>query len=488
MNGDLHVGLAREGWKILVVDDEPTICSLLARLLRKEGMDVDIAHDGKDALSALRSAPPDLLLLDYRLPDMTGQDVLREARTVLPDLPVIVITAYADVETAVSSIRAGAVDYIAKPFDHKNLLRAIDVSIAKRSHSLTDKPSARTMAPTTGVIVEPLEEVMGSSAAVRTLANNVRRVAATRFNVLVMGETGTGKELVSRAIHQYSFSGHGPFIAVDCGALPENLLESELFGHEKGAFTGAVARKPGKFELAHGGTLFLDEISNLSWSAQASLLRAIQERVVFRVGGSEPIEIDVRIVAACNAELRASVAQKKFRDDLYYRLSEFNVRTPSLRERIEDIPFLVQRFLKETNSELCKTVRGLTPQAEALMLGHDWPGNVRELRNVVRQGALLAEDQIDVEHIFLDHQGRSVTAGGSQRWPASADEWTNLSLRQIIRSQTAVLERDVLIHALTRTQGNKLRAAKLLSIDYKTLLTKVKEYGISDDDWYTGAV
>jgi len=476
------INLPRSGWKILVVDDEPTICSLLARLLRKEGMAVEIAHDGRNALDALRSQPPDLLLLDYRLPDMTGQDVLVEARALLPSLPVIVITAYADVQTAVKSIRAGAVDYLAKPFDHKNLLRLIDSSITSRRNTGSGT-SARVMAPTAGVIVEPLEEVMGKSSEVRKLANNVRRVAATRFNVLVMGETGTGKELVSRAIHHYSFNGQGPFIAVDCGALPENLLESELFGHEKGAFTGAVARKLGKFELASGGTLFLDEISNLSWSAQASLLRAIQERVVFRVGGTEPIHVKVRIVAACNSELRASVAQSKFRDDLYFRLSEFNLRTPSLRERLEDIPFLVQRFLRETNAELCKTVRGLTPKAEALLLDHDWPGNVRELRNVVRQGALLADDLIDVEHVRLESRDGLADARTCERLPADAGEWSDMSMRQIVRRQTAVLERDILVHALGRTQGNKLRAAKLLSIDYKTLLTKVKEYGISDDDW-----
>jgi two-component system nitrogen regulation response regulator GlnG len=450
VHAEVSPDAGRSDWNILGVDDEPTICSLLARLLRKEGMTVEVAHDGKTALEALRKQPPDLLLLDYRLPDMTGQDVLLEARALMPNLPIIVITAYADVQTAVKSMQAGAVDYLAKPFDHKHLLRLIDSTIMHRG-AAPGVVAPRPMAPTSGLIIEPLEDVMGRSSAIRKLASNVRRVASTRFNVLVMGETGTGKELVSRAIHQYSFHGQGPFVAVDCGALPENLLESELFGHERGAFTGAVARKIGKFEQASGGTLFLDEISNLSWSAQASLLRAIQERVIFRVGGTEPIQVKVRIVAACNLELRANVAQSKFRDDLYFRLSEFNLRTPSLRERAEDIPFLVQRFLRETNNELCKAVRGLSAAAETMLMQHVWPGNVRELRNVVRQAALLADDLIDVEHIRLESAGLPAEPRGGDRPPADPGEWSDMSLRQIVRRQTAALERDILVQALGRT-------------------------------------
>ena len=468
----MNLGSAPVSRRILVVDDEPSIGNLLARLLRQEGMTVVVAHDGRTALAAL-DAPPDLMLLDYRLPDMTGHEVLVQARARLPDLPVIIITAYADVPTAVKSIQAGAADYLSKPFDHGELIRLID-------RMLKGHPATSAF----GLVVESLESLMGRSPAVQHLITAVRRVAGTGFNVLILGETGTGKELVARAIHHFNLHGEGPFIAVDCGAVPESLLESEVFGHEKGAFTGAVARRSGKFEAANGGTLFLDEIANLSWSAQCSLLRVLQERVLYRVGGTEPIPVDVRIVAACNQDLLDAVTRGTFRQDLYYRLSEFTLRTPTLRERIEDIPFLVQRFLRETNAELCKTVRGLTPEAEGLLLTYDWPGNVRELRNVVRQATLLADDMLGAEHVRFERVAwRSARPAAPAPAPtAGSDEGNDLSLRDLVRRQREVLERDLLLRALDRTGGNKLRAAKLLSIDYKTLLTKLKDYGIAHHD------
>jgi two-component system nitrogen regulation response regulator GlnG len=260
---------------------------------------------------------------------------------------------------------------------------------------------------------------------------------------------------------------------VDCGALPENLVESELFGHEKGAFTGACARKPGKFELAHGGTLFLDEISNLSMPAQAKLLRVIQDRVVYRIGGTHALPVDVRIVAACNVELAAAVEREGFRNDLFFRLSEFTVFVPPLRERREDIPFLVDRFIQEANAELRKKVCGMTTEAMESLIGHPWPGNVRQLRNVVRRAVLLTEDWIDIRHV---HPAFAPLAGETAMAPNR--EWENLPLRELVRRNVAVIEKEVLVSVLRKTGGNKLQAARMLSIDYKTLLNKVKEYGI----------
>ncbi|HWO99050.1 MAG TPA: sigma-54 dependent transcriptional regulator [Methylococcus sp.] len=452
---------------ILIVDDEPAICTLLARLVTKEGMRAEIAHTGKDALEILRLRPLGLLLLDYRLPDMTGEDVLKEARAILPNLPVIEITAYADVGTAVASMRAGAVDYLAKPFDHKRLLGIIRAHLSKPQAAVPVRSGATASAP--------LEETMGKSAVIRQLADDVRRVALSNFNVLVMGETGTGKELVSRAIHAASARRGEPFVPVDCGAIPDNLVESELFGYEKGAFTGAFARKPGKFELANSGTLFLDEISNLSTSAQAKLLRAIQDRVVYRVGGTHALPVDVRIVAACNVELATAVEREAFRSDLFFRLSEFTVYVPPLRERREDIPFLVRRFIQEANAELGKAVQGMTPEAMESLMGHPWPGNVRQLRNVVRRAVLLAEGWIDTKHIHP-----AFAPLGAEAAMASNPEWENMPLRELVRRNVAVIEKEVLVSVLRKTGGNKLQAARMLSIDYKTLLTKVKEYGIDN--------
>ncbi|WP_022949486.1 sigma-54-dependent transcriptional regulator [Methylohalobius crimeensis] len=450
---------------ILIVDDEPAICTMLAHLVSKAGLHPRIAYAGEDALHSLQIKPPDLLLLDYRLPDITGEEVLQEARARLPHLPVIVITAYADIGTAVASMRAGAVDYLAKPFDHKHLLAIIRANL----------PEPETAMPLHGAttVRTRIEETMGRSSAVRRLTNDVVQVAGSNFNVLVIGETGTGKELVSRAIHDASPRYGEPFVPVDCGALPESLVESELFGHEKGAFTGACVRKPGKFEQANGGTLFLDEISNMAASAQAKLLRAIQDRIVYRVGGTHALPVDVRIVAASNMDLASLMEQGSFRSDLFFRLSEFTVYVPLLRERCDDISFLVQRFVREANAELDKEIRGTTSEAIERLIGYSWPGNVRQLRNVIRRAALLAEDRIEVNHIdFFSSPDRIEDTA------VSSLEQENIPLRELVRRNVVVVEKKALKLTLRKTGGNKLQAARMLSIDYKTLLNKVKEYGI----------
>jgi two-component system nitrogen regulation response regulator GlnG len=461
---------------ILIVDDEPAICNLLARLIRKEGWCAEVAHSGLSALDAIHKAPPDLLLLDYRLPDMTGQDVMREARLILPELPVVVITAYASVQTAVDSMRAGAVDFLAKPFDHKKLLSIIHSTLARQEASLS--PSAAHRLTSGGEIHSGLQDSMGPSRVIRELAQQVERVAASNFNVLLVGETGTGKELVSQAIHRSSSRRKGPFVPVDCGALPDQLLESELFGHEKGAFTGAVSRKPGKFELANGGTLFLDEISNLSWTAQGKLLRAIQERVIYRLGGTEPIRVDVRLIAACNQDLTFAAERGEFRSDLFFRLNEFMLRLPALRDRREDINHLAQRFLRETNEELGRAVQGFSAEAVERMHCYDWPGNVRQLRNVVRQAVLMADQYVELHHMNLLDPSIVVASSLNNLEAGSDKDWLAAPLKEVVRREVAQIERKILVSALRHTTGNKFKAAQLLCIDYKTLLNKVKEYSI----------
>ncbi|WP_367026544.1 sigma-54 dependent transcriptional regulator [Methylococcus sp. ANG] len=301
---------------------------------------------------------------------------------------------------------------------------------------------------------------------------------STEATLLLIGETGTGKELVSQAIHRTSSRRKGPFIPVDCGALPDQLLESELFGHEKGAFTGAVHRKPGKFELANGGTLFLDEISNLSWTAQGKLLRAIQERVIYRLGGTEPIRANVRLIAACNQDLTFAAERGEFRSDLFFRLNEFMLRLPTLRDRREDINHLARRFLNETNQELGRAVQGFSAEAVERMHCYNWPGNVRQLRNVVRQAVLMADEYVELHHMNLLDPSIIPASSLTNLVVGNDKEWLDTPLKDVVRREVAQIERKILVSALRHTTGNKVKAAQLLRIDYKTLLNKVKEYSI----------
>ena len=320
-----------------------------------------------------------------------------------------------------------------------------------------------------------LRQEMGPSKAVAELADKAKLVAKSDFTVIILGETGCGKEIVARAIHCQSHRFEGPLVAVDCGAIPEPLLESELFGHEKGAFTGAVARRPGKFECARNGTLFLDEISNLTLGSQAKLLRAIQERTIWRVGGLEPFEVDVRLLVACNRSLETPSARGSFRKDLYYRLNEFTVKVPPLRERREDVRYLAQRFLEAANQELGKGVEGFTDSAVDVMRAYDWPGNVRELRAAVRRAVLLADHLVDEDQLGLPGNGLRAHDRASAR---ERDPWGGRPLKEIVRREVADVERTVIGQVLRHTRGNKAEAARLLRVDYKTILTKIRQLGI----------
>lgn len=324
--------------------------------------------------------------------------------------------------------------------------------------------------------VPSLHDVMGASEAIATISAQVARVAHSDFAVLILGETGTGKEVVAQAIHAASRRASGPFVAVDCGAIPETLFENELFGHEKGAFTGSDRSVPGKFELAKGGTLFLDEVSNMPVGSQAKLLRVLQERRIWRVGGTRSIPVDVRPLASSNEDLDSALARKSFRRDLFFRLNDFTIRIPPLRDRRQDIIFLAKRFLDQASRELRKPVRGLTERAVERLLAHDWPGNVRQLRSTIRRAVLVAEDVVDDQHLALP--GDETSASDSPDVDSAGLD-APVTLRQRVRRSVIMVEQTALREALTAADGNKARAARLLHIDYKTLHAKLKEYGIA---------
>jgi len=465
---------------VLIVDDEKNICQLLSRLVNKEGLKTFTANDGQTALKMIISDMPDILIVDFKMPGMDGMEVIRRAREIDPDLPAIMITAYADLHTAVEAMKAGAYDFLAKPFLHDEFMGIILGALQEKR----DKKKLHTLSSHLRDSHD-LMEIMGPSNAVDQVIRKVVRVAKSCFTVVLQGETGSGKELVARSIHAVSPRANAPFVPLDCGAIPETLLESELFGYEKGAFTGAERQKPGKLELANGGTLLLDEISNMPLGSQAKLLRVLQDKQLFRVGGTKCINIDVRLIVATNKDLRAAVEADIFRRDLFYRLNEFPIRIPPLRERKEDIIYLAKRFLDITNLELGKMVKGFTDDAMEFMIGYDWPGNVRELRSSIRRAVLIADDMIDKDYLNLNFKegGRS----GTFSTPLTQiDPWDGQSLREIIQRSTLVLEREVIEEALKHTSGNKAKAARLLHIDYKTMHTKVKRMRIFSEGGQNG--
>ncbi|MEW6351822.1 MAG: sigma-54 dependent transcriptional regulator [Thermodesulfobacteriota bacterium] len=460
--------------RVLVVDDEKDFCDILFVLFKTEGFEPMVAHNGETALEMIGRGLPDAVLLDVRMPGIDGMEVLRRAKEMQPDLPVLLMTAYGGLDGGVRAIKQGAWDYLAKPIDNRTL-------VCKLKHAISE--AKRLKGTATPSMVErnhlslDLDEIMGSSATIAKVIQDIRVVAPTNFSVIIQGESGTGKELVARAIHRASLRASAPIIAVDCGAIPETLFESELFGYEKGAFTGAISRKAGRFEMAEGGTLFLDEIGNMPLSCQMKILRAIQERTFFRVGGKDPVIVDVRLLVASNQDLSAAISGGSFKRDLFYRLSEFTIVVPPLRERREDLVHLANRFLQSTNVELNKRVTGFSEEAMRLLLENPWPGNVRQLRSTVRRAVLQADESVGPEHLSLENPAWEVETGVF----SSEDEssWAGQSLKSIVRSGTALLERRVIAKVLRKTKGNKAEAARLLQVDYKTLHSKVKQYHIS---------
>ena len=446
---------------------------MLRLAMEGHGHTVIEARDQPEAAEQLAHGRPSLVLTDLRLPDGDGFGVLRAAKDLDSELPVIVMTAYGSIQDAVAAMKEGALDFLAKPVDPDHLLLLVERAIAQRRLLteyilLKDELASRRGAPT----------IIGEAPALKQVITQLQRAAGTDATVLLQGESGTGKELFARALHALSPRAEAPFVAINCAAIPDNLLETELFGHEKGAFTGAVARKQGKFELAHRGTLFLDEIGDLPLGLQAKILRAIEQKKFERVGGNASLQVDVRIVAATNKGLRAAVAAKHFREDLYFRLSVFPITIPPLRERPDDIPVLARHFVEKFCREMKKNVATLSEGAIEELRRYPWPGNVRELQNSMERTIILAEgDTIHARHLNLALHAPTPAADVPSPW--TCFDFSG-SLADVSHRAQSEAERRKIEIALKEAGGNKGTASELLNVNYKTLLMKLKDYGIAD--------
>lgn len=446
---------------ILIVEDKESMSLMLKEALSKEGFRVLCARSAEEAADILKGQRPDLVLTDLKLPGKDGMSMLSTVKDATPLTPVVIMTAYGSIETAVRAIKEGAFDFITKPFDIDHLIMLINRAIENQrllteNILLKEEFSGRFGLPA----------IIGKSEKIKEVARSVQKVAPTKTTVFLTGESGTGKELFARAIHYLSPRKGYPFVPINCAAIPQGLLEAELFGFEKGAFTGAESRKIGKFELAQNGTIFLDEIGELEQSLQAKLLRVIEEGEIERIGGTKTIKIDVRIVAATNRDIEAEVSKKRFREDLYYRLNVFPINIPPLRERKEDIPLLAEYFLKKYSKEIKTEVKNISSEAIDMLLRYNWKGNVRELENTIERAIILCEGkEITPEHLSLNiHQFRCISASGS--------------LEEVSKEAQREAETIKIRQALEEAKGNKTRAAEALKVSYKTLLTKIKEYGI----------
>lgn len=443
---------------IAVVDDEPRMAEVLAMLLRRHDYEVSVFNDPNRLVEALAETVFDLVLTDLKMPGIDGAEVLRQVKAATPETPVIVLTAHGTVSSALAAIRQGAFDYVEKPIDNDACVtlvgRALELTRLER-HNRYLRSELRSR--------YALDDIVVASEAMDEVLDLARRAARSRATVLIGGESGTGKELVARAIHYHSERVGEPFVAVNCGAFAPGVLESELFGHEQGAFTGAAAQKQGIFERADGGTLFLDELGEVDSTFQVRLLRVLQQREVRRVGGGEPVEVDVRVVAATNRDLEAEVEAGRFREDLYYRLAVIPIRIPPLRERRADILALARHFLVRAGSQSDQPVSGWTDEVEAYLVSHDWPGNVRELENTIERAVVLARHEtIELDDLMLDAQKAAALSGA----PTTLEEVTDRAADRHIRAM------------LARTDGARQEAAELLGVDRSTLYRLMKKYTI----------
>jgi DNA-binding NtrC family response regulator len=451
---------------ILVVEDKDSMAQMLKETLELEEYEVSIARDGAEGIRKIKSSRVDAVITDLKLPKKNGLEVLKVSREENPLTPVIVMTAFGSIETAVNAMKMGAYDFLTKPLDTDHLLVLIRRSLDNQrliteNILLKDELSHQFAIP----------YIVGKSHIMQEVANNIQKVAQTKTTVLLLGESGTGKELFARAIHFLSPRKEHPFVPINCAAIPRELLESELFGYEKGAFTGAEEKKLGKFELANNGTVFLDEIGEMDIVLQSKVLRTLQEGEVERVGGSHPVKVDTRIIAASNRDLETCVADKTFREDLYYRLSVFPIIIPPLRERKEDIPYLVEHFISKFSAEMKIEHKKCSSDVLETLKEYPWKGNVRELENVIERALILCEgESITLEHLRLNPSSNAMTSFQYIPMDGTLEEAAKAALKE---AETRRIRK-----ALDRTKGNKSRAAELLKVTYKTLLTKIKDYGI----------
>src|SRR5690606_34544578 len=456
--------------KILIIDDELSVCNMLTKFLTKNGYEAESTISGKQGIQLLKEHHFDLILCDYRLKDVDGLEFFKEIRVVRPDVIVIFITGYVNLKIAVDLIKDGAYQYLAKPLNPDELLVMVEKAL---SHPEKVKVSAQK--PDTQNPDNPnVEFIIGTSEPSKELLKLTQIVGPTDYTVIIEGETGTGKESVARLIHEESKRKGQPFIAIDCGSLSKEIAASELFGHEKGAFTGAVAAKAGVFELAEGGTVFLDEIANLSLDIQMALLRALQEKVIRRVGSLKEIPVDIRIIAATNDDLFDNTGTNKFREDLYYRLNEFTLKAPPLRERAEDLPLFIEFFLHETCEELGKEKPELSDEVWECFKNYTWPGNIREVRNIVRRACLLTGQNGIIGKEVLPEQLTSPSVPD----PAEPEEETRDFADLDLKSASMMAESKHILDTLDKVHYNKTLAAKMLNIDRKTLYSKLKMFNI----------
>lgn len=453
----------------LIVEDKDSLRAMLRHALEGRGYSVVEATDETEAKAALWAHRPAVVLTDLRLPSGDGFGVLRSAKELDPEVSVIVMTAFGSIEDAVAAMKEGATDFLAKPVDPDHLLLLVARALERHKMLTENIVLKEELAERRG-----LPEIVGQDASLKQVVATLRRAAESDATVLLGGESGTGKELFARALHIFSSRADGPFVAINCAAIPETLLESELFGHEKGAFTGAVARKPGKFEVAHRGTLFLDEIGDLPFALQAKILRAIEERSFDRVGGTTPLHVDVRLVAATNKDLRAAVAARQFREDLYFRLSVFPITIPPLRERSEDVPLLARYFVDRFCKDLKKPALRLSLKPEAALAEYAWPGNVRELQNCIERAIILCETrEIQPRHLHLS----SDSDGAS---PGTQDPWELLNLAGTLEEASVRIhgefERHKITQVMREVRGDRELAASLLKISPRDFATKLRQH------------
>ena len=451
---------------ILVIDDKESMRGMLAETLSGEGYDVDTAADGKTGINRAKEKKFDVVLTDLKVPEMDGIAVLSQLKEADPDMAVIVMTAFGTIETAVEAMKLGAVDFISKPFDTDRLGVIIKKALENRRLVAENALLREALDQSLG-----FSEIIGRSEKMLDVSRLIQKVAQSDTTVLLLGESGTGKELFARAIHNLSPRKNRPFVAINCAAIPSELLENELFGSERGAFTGAVARKMGKFEIAEGGTIFLDEVGDMSPALQAKLLRVLQEKTFERLGGTKLIAVDVRIIAASNVDLKEAIEKKTFREDLYYRLSVFPIKIPPLRERREDIPNLANHFIRKFCLEMKKPVKSLSQDAGNILDRYHWPGNVRELENTVERAIILCEGKkITPEHLAI-------------RIPTTAEIRLRegAGLKEVSQFAQMEAERGMIVRVLTQTRGNKRKAAEILKIDYTTLFEKIKKYNLQEE-------
>ncbi|MES1217933.1 MAG: sigma-54 dependent transcriptional regulator [Bacteroidota bacterium] len=470
---------------ILIIDDDMDLCTVLARFLSKKGYDTDIAHTGAKGIARFTEKKFDVVICDYRLGDMEGKDVVSALKKINPHIIVLVITGYSDIKTAVEVIKLGALDYITKPLIPDEVLNVLNKALQPAETSFNnniEQPKKNPVVITKRTLKKTMslndEFFVGESPSAEALYAQVDIVAATNYSIILYGESGTGKEVIAKTIHDLSDRRDKPFVAMDCGTLSKELSGSELFGHVKGAFTGALLDKEGHFELADGGTLFLDEVSNLSTEVQATLLRVIQERKFKKVGGNKEIHVDVRIIVASNENLQDAYRKGKFREDLYHRFNEFSISLPSLRNRKEDIPLFADFFLKRTTEELKKQVEGFKDDVLEIFLQYSWPGNLREFRNVVRRAVLLTEPGKKITSATLPWEiiNNKPFSELNKEVPLEPQIPQKVTKEINLKEAATRVEFEAIMAVLQQVNFNKKKASELLKIDRKTLYNKIKNY------------